>query len=206
MKWLPYPRTIWCGLTLIGLLAGLAVWLPTRLIPSSNPGGPPQLLRQFATLKDGRLHRTGAAQPFTGVLLDHYGSGQLQSRSQVVDGRLHGLSEGWHTNGVLQVREHFQLGVSHGIRTKWHANGAKLSEATIVLGQLEGTFQQWHESGVLARQIEMKSGKPDGWSRAFDDTGALTAQVLLKEGQPVAQVSQPNVERSASLAKKPETP
>ena len=35
-----------------------------------------------------------------GNMVEYYAPGRLQSRSVVSNGLLHGLSEGWHTNGV----------------------------------------------------------------------------------------------------------
>src|SRR5689334_3873751 len=64
-----------------------------------------QLPRNELQLVDGRLTDHGV--PFTGIVLEYYGGGQLKSRSCVSNGLLEGLSEGWYTNSVLQVTEHF---------------------------------------------------------------------------------------------------
>jgi antitoxin component YwqK of YwqJK toxin-antitoxin module len=170
-------------LAFVGLLAGLAVWLPARLVPAAGPVEPQQLPRRFAILKDGRLHRTGASQPFTGVLLERYGDGRLQSRSQVLDGRLHGPSEGWHTNGVLQVREHFVAGLSHGCREKWHANGQLQSRASIEQGELHGLFQRWDEQGCLMETQFMKAGVPHGEAVAYHPSGFVKATARFEDGR-----------------------
>lgn len=163
---------------LLGLaLAGLVGCSP------EPPAPLPEVPRSALVLKDGKLFRPGQSAPFTGTVVEHYAPKQLQSRSVVSNGVLHGLSEGWHTNGVRQVEEHFIGGVSEGLRVKWYPNGAKLSEANIAGGKLNGTFRRWHENGKLAEQIELRDDQPHGESFAYFPSGFLKARVRLEAGK-----------------------
>lgn len=167
---------------------GFSGWtLRTLSHEESVPVPEVEVSRFRLALTDGRLCRVGQTIPFTGWLVEHYREGGPKSRSHVTDGRLEGVSEGWHTNGVLQVREHFRAGVSHGPRTKWFDSGKKLSEAGIVNGKLHGPFRRWHENGVLAEEMELKDGEPDGIARAWHPSGFVKAEVRLREGKPVEQ-------------------
>ncbi|MFA6545359.1 MAG: toxin-antitoxin system YwqK family antitoxin [Limisphaerales bacterium] len=144
---------------------------------------PPTVPRAALVLKDGLLYRPAQSAPFTGIVVERYPAGQMQSLSVISNGLLHGLSEGWHTNGTLQVREHFIAGKSHGTRTKWYPNGAKLSEATIVEGRLHGTFCRWHENGVLAEEIELREDQPSGLSLAYYPSGCLKVRARIENGK-----------------------
>jgi antitoxin component YwqK of YwqJK toxin-antitoxin module len=168
------------GLALVGL-AGCSRPEP--------PPAPPEVPRAALVLKDGRLYRPNQSAPFTGVIVERYESRQLQSRSVVSNGVLHGLSEGWHTNGLRQVEEHFVNGVAEGVRLKWHPSGAKLSEATIVGGKLHGTFRRWDEQGRLAEQIALVADQPHGESVAFFPSGCVKTRVRLERGQVVSRAS-----------------
>ncbi|HOK78479.1 MAG TPA: toxin-antitoxin system YwqK family antitoxin [Verrucomicrobiota bacterium] len=165
------------------LLAG-AVFLAVR---SASKKASPEVDRTELTLIDGRLHRKGEPKAFTGLMIERYPGGALQSRSSVSNGLLHGVSEGWYTNGQKQVVEHFEAGVSHGLRIKWYPTGAKLSEANIVHGKIEGIFRKWHENGVLAEEIPMLDGQPDGRSRAYYPDGRLKAEAVLRAGRVLEQ-------------------
>ncbi len=134
-------------------------------------------------LVDGLFRRPGHSNVFTGWIVEHYESGAIKSRSLAANGLLHGVSDGWHTNGQLQVREHFREGISCGLRTKWHENGQKLSEVMIVDGKLEGTFRRWHAGGAPAEQIELVAGEPHGLSVAFYESGFLKAEARLEHGR-----------------------
>lgn len=157
--------------------------------PAIPPAPLPEVLRSELARQADRLHRSGETNPFTGFMIDRYANGSMQSRSQVSNGLLHGLSEGWHTNGTLQIRESFVAGVSHGLRTKWYPEGVKASEAPIEQGRIQGTFRRWHPNGVLAEEIPMKDDQPEGVSRAFHPSGTLKARVVTRAGQVVERES-----------------
>ena len=143
--------------------------------------------RADLVMRGGRWHQTGDTNPFTGFLEEFYETGSLRSRSMVSNGLLHGLSEGWFTNGQLQVTEHFRTGVSHGPRTKWYVSGGKLSQAMIADGKFHGRFQRWNENGALAERVEFNAGSPDGLSLAYFPSGFLKARATLRGGQVVRQ-------------------
>jgi antitoxin component YwqK of YwqJK toxin-antitoxin module len=175
------PATILFGALLGGLLAAAF----TGCSPTEPPAPPPEVPRSSLVLKDGKLHRPAQAAPFTGTVVEYYAPKQLQSRSVVSNGLLHGRSEGWHTNGVRQVTENFVAGISEGVRVKWHPNGTKLSEATIARGKLNGTFRRWDEQGRLAEQIELVDDQPHGESVACFPSGCVKTRVRLERGQVV---------------------
>lgn len=182
-------RHRWRRVLLAGMIGAAAliaiVWLRPR---GPLPPAIAEVSRdQLVLHDDGRMYHTNATTPFTGVMRDVHPDGTLKSRSCLADGRLEGLSEGWHTNGVKQIEEHFHAGVSHGLRTKWHENGRKLSEGQIVEGRLDGVFRRWHADGTLAEEIPMAAGQPNGLSRAFYPSGCLKAEAHLKAGQVIDQ-------------------
>lgn len=160
----------------------LGAWWHFRPTPRPSAPALPELTRQELTLTNGLNFRRGDTNPFTGFLTEHYPLGELRSRSAISNGLLHGLSQGWHTNGQLQIEEQFVNGVSHGMRTRWFADGVKESEAPIVHGVIEGVFRKWHPNGALAQEISMSNGVPHGLSRAFAPDGALKNEVRLSNG------------------------
>lgn len=143
----------------------------------------------------GLFYLPGGSLPYTGGITDSFKEGGIKLRTTVVDGQLHGLAEGWHTNGVIELRESFHRGVAHGTRTTWHPNGKQRSEGQLVAGLQQGTYRQWHEDGTLAAEAEFKDGKAHGLSRAWHPSGCLKAEALMKDGVAVTRHFYPDGER-----------
>ena len=184
-----------------GLAAGLALVFLVARPWRNQPASPPVREASLSELvrRDDRMYLGGETEPFSGVMIGRYPSGALMSKSELVRGILHGVSEGWHTNGVLQVREHFQEGVSHGVRTKWFADGRKISEATIENGQVVGEFRRWHENGALAESINLTNGSPEGVSWAFYPSGFAQATARHENGALVHRESWKDGEHKTPL-------
>lgn len=172
-----------------GLALALVLWPSLRPPPAANL---PELVRTNLVLLGGLWCQVGHTNPFTGVLLEYYSDGALQSRSMISNGLLNGLSEGWFTNRQLQIRETYRTNFSDGLRVKWYPDGKKHSEATIVLGQMQGVFRRWHENGMLAEEIPMRDGKIEGTGRTYYESGFLKTELTIHDGKVVDQNSWPD--------------
>jgi len=184
----PGRRVLLIGIGSVLFLAALATFLVRREPARQDRGAvtspaPPERARTNLTLIEGRLFEPGRTNPFQGWILDHYPDGTLLSRSEVSNGVLHGLSQGWHTNGTLQIEEHFKNGKSDGLRRKYHANGSLLSEAAIQDARIVGVFRRWYENGQLAEEITMSNGTPHGESRSWYPDGRAKARALVEDGK-----------------------
>lgn len=199
----------WVLVVVIVAGAALVQW---RTAPeTSRLENPRRVLRSALELRDGILHEKETGKPFSGVLTESYPDGAPLSRSELVDGRLHGVSEGWYANRQIQVREHFVRGIASGERIKWHPNGIVQSRANIANGQWEGIFRRWHENGALAEEVPMRQGRPVGTSRSYYPSGCLQSQVTLQDGAVKEQrfwkdgeVPKPAEEPVAAVSRKPE--
>jgi hypothetical protein len=179
----------------VGLVLILTFWPAPRPTPVAML---PEIARSNLTRLNGLWHQNGHTNPFTGVLLDFYPDGSMQSRSMVSNGLLEGLSEGWYTNRQLEVREYYRTNFSNGLRVKWYPGGKKLSEATIVLGKMEGTFRRWYENGKLAEEIPMREGKIEGVGRSYYESGFLKTELTIHDGKEVKANSWPDGQQPGS--------
>lgn len=178
------------------LLAMLGLALVVGLVESSrnaldtaesSASAPLSMARFRLENKAGQFFRPGSTVTFTGWITDHTPDGKVRLKTAVLDGRLHGLSEGWTTNGTLELRESFHRGLPHGLRMTWHANGQKRSEGRILFGLQQGVYRQWTETGALMAEADFKDGKPHGLSRAWHPSGCLKAEALMNHGEVVTR-------------------
>jgi len=189
-----------------GVIAALMIVIGLRLGQGSRRVSEPleQVGRERLVLREGRWMKTDKTNLFTGLMVDFYPDGTLQSRSAVSNGLLHGVSEGWWTNAVLAVRETFREGRSHGVRTKWDIEARRISETDIREGRIDGFHREWHGNGQLAVEAAMASGLPSGRSRRWSLDGALVGQWSLSNG--VVVTSMTNAVELQALAQKGGTP
>jgi antitoxin component YwqK of YwqJK toxin-antitoxin module len=169
-------------------LALLVTYLETRQRPKSAEATV-EVDRKELVLKDGLLVRNGGSNAFTGLMLESYPDGTLQSRSAVSNGLLEGFSEGWHTNGVLAVRESFVGGRSHGVRTKWDAASNRIAESSIREAKIHGFHREWYTNGQLALDAEMVEGQPHGMVQRWSSAGLLIGQWVLSNGVVVRTIT-----------------
>ena len=141
-----------------------------------------QVSRNQLVLQQGRLMKTSQTNTFTGLMVEFYPDGTLQSRSAVSNGLLHGVSEGWHTNGVLAITEVFVSGTSHGTRTKWDAASNRIAETDIREGEIEGLHREWHTNGKPSLEVTMARGKAQGVARKWSLEGQLAGQWVMSNG------------------------
>jgi len=180
------------------VVLGLGIYLTSGSRRHFQP--PEQVGRDRLVLREGRWMKTNETNAFTGMMVEFYPDGTMQSRSVVSNGLLDGISEGWWTNGMLAVRETFQAGRSHGVRTKWNMSGSRIAESGIRDGQLDGVHREWHTNGRPSLEVSMHSGKPHGLSRKWNPDGALVGQWSLSNGVVVATIT--NSDELRGLARK----
>lgn len=159
-------------------------WLRGRG-PVVPPEEPTVELGQLQRVDGVLCGREEGHRAFSGWVIENYGEGRPKSRSHVVNGRLEGVSEGWHPNGVLRIQEHFAGGLSDGLVTRWNPDGSKLSEGTSRAGKFEGLFRRWHPNGALAEELEMAAGEPHGRSRSWYPNGNPKAEARMEMGKVV---------------------
>jgi len=159
-----------------------------------------QVSRNQLVLQQGRLMKTSQTNTFTGLMVEFYPDGTLQSRSAVSNGLLHGVSEGWHTNGVLAITEVFVSGKSHGTRTKWDASSNRIAETTISAGQIHGSHREWYTNGQPALEMSMVDGKAQGLARKWNPDASIAGQWVLSNG--VVVQSMTNAVELRALAQK----
>ena len=167
-------------LAALGLVFVVAYLDSRRRVPTAQPVV--EVDRKELVLQGGHLVRNGESNAFTGLMVEFYPDGTLQSRSVVSNGVLHGLSEGWHTNGILAVQETFVLGRSEGVRTKWDSASNRIAESSIHDAKIHGFHREWHTNGQLALEAAMSEGLPHGRVQKWSPAGVLIGQWVLSNG------------------------
>ncbi|PTL79682.1 toxin-antitoxin system YwqK family antitoxin [Vitiosangium sp. GDMCC 1.1324] len=89
-------------------------------------------------------------QPFTGIAVEFFPDGTLQSEVPHVDGIEHGLVRVWRPSGQLCKEENLWYGGLHGYERMWDEQGRLISERIGELG-IAIAEKRWDEQGRLTR-------------------------------------------------------
>ncbi len=175
-------RRVVTVLLLAGAVAAGVFHVFRSPVPDSQPDALTEMIRDDLEREGAVLRIRDDGTIFSGYLVSHYPDGTLRSRSRVVDGKLHGLSEGWYADGTPEIREAFHEGVSHGVRYRWHPNGEMASRTEIEDGRLHGEYRFWREDGTLFQLMSMRDDRVHGVSKAYFPSGYLQARAEVDRG------------------------
>jgi len=89
-------------------------------------------------------------EPFTGVAVEFFPDGPLQSEVHHVRGLRHGPSREWYPSGKLMSEANLQYGGLHGTRRTWDEQGRLVGEDTGEFGIVIAE-KRWDEQGRLMR-------------------------------------------------------
>jgi antitoxin component YwqK of YwqJK toxin-antitoxin module len=92
--------------------------------------------------------------PFTGVLISNYDDGNLQNKSEYLNGLPHGLCEEFYANGKLKKTWNAENGRVTGIEKEFYENGLLKMEENSEYGVLLST-KKWDENGNLVSSQEI---------------------------------------------------
>jgi hypothetical protein len=84
--------------------------------------------------------------------------GRRVMRAEYRDERQHGLAQQWHFNGQLALQVTYRDGLREGPATMWFLNGQKAWEAEFVGGRLNGIVTSWYADGRPARATNFHQG------------------------------------------------
>jgi len=73
---------------------------------------------------DGLVYNKFLTMPFTGAAKTTYESGQLKSKFNLADGKLHGPHETYYENGQLKYKWNYEDGKMHGLQKDYEEDGS----------------------------------------------------------------------------------
>lgn len=108
----------------------------------------------------------------------------LNTESEWVDGKEHGMHRGWHeSTGKLFFEGNFLDGKPDGCHRFFFDSGNRESEMSFQRGKREGIATCWYESGVKRSECTYRDDKLHGTYSEWDESGTLTKQVVYESGK-----------------------
>lgn len=106
--------------------------------------------------------------------------GNLESEFTLKDGKLHGATKSYYSNGQVKLASFFLNGKKHGISKEYDEEGNLTAEYTFQNGEPTGPYKQY-ENGKLKLSGSLISGKKNGQFKIYDSDGLLDIEYVAKD-------------------------
>ena len=140
---------------------------------------------QFFVMRYGLLYQKHSDVPFTGriVQVNNGNEGKyVSSDENWSNGKKHGQSTKWFSNGTKMYERNYKDGKWHGAVTRWWPNGQRMYVTAYTEGVRNGREAKWKSDGT---PLNVSSdGNND--QKETDPVGNTSSQESVSESPPVA--------------------
>lgn len=122
---------------------------------------------------------------FSGYSISYNNKDQSKIKTQkgYLNGKRHGLTKHWYSDGQLKQEIHYSDNKMHGSRTVFWPDGTVQSRYQMVLGVPHGELLEWYATGELFRKRNFVHGKEEGLQQAFRKNGKLYVNYEARDGR-----------------------
>jgi len=97
--------------------------------------------------------------------------GQQKYKWNYLNGREHGVQEGWYENGQQMYKGDYVNGQKHGVQEDWYDNGRQEYKWNYVNGQFHGVQERWYGNGRQEYKWNYLNGREHGVQEGWNDNG-----------------------------------
>ena len=104
-------------------------------------------------------YEINSEEPFSGLILNKYESGQKHTKGYLTNGREDGIWTWWYENGQKSKEvDYFDGKTLDVLYKKWDDNGQK-EEGTLKDGKLDEKWTKWYMNGQKSQEDTYKDGR-----------------------------------------------
>ncbi len=108
---------------------------------------------------NGRWHLLNSSNPYTGLFLDYFLSGQKQGEGKFKDGVVEGTRTVYYLDGKKNFQRIYTDGIENGPAEQYFPNGQLKYKGVFKDGKEDGRWEEWYSTGKLKRASEFQAGK-----------------------------------------------
>lgn len=120
---------------------------------------------------------------YSGIVVETDSGGKNLSSISYVEGKQHGASVHWYSDGTLKERRLFENNKKQGNHVAYWPDGKPAFQATFEEGLYTDTLKEWYTNGQLYRLEFYKLGKQKGRQQAWRKNGELYLNYDVKNGR-----------------------
>lgn len=119
---------------------------------------------------------------FTGVCVEKYSNGAVQSKICYKDGITDGPYEEYYENGKIESVNLYKKGVLNGKAVYYYENGNKKMEMNYKNGLLDGKYVTYYENGVKSMEANYQNDLLNGEYKEYSKDGKVIVNKKMEKG------------------------
>ena len=124
-----------------------------------------------------------AIHPETGAHKFFYTKRTAYEIRNFVNGKLHGSSTCYYSNGQLATDKLYENGYEIGTHTAFYKTGSIMASTPYTNGKKNGLYEAWHDNGVKHIAVCFVDDKMNGQCLKWLDNGKLIGNIVYDHGE-----------------------
>jgi antitoxin component YwqK of YwqJK toxin-antitoxin module len=121
-------------------------------------------------------------KPFSGYIKSNYNFDSLKSTASYFQGKQHGITQTFFSNGKLETERNYKNGIGYGRHFGYWENGNMKFDFTYYDDKREGIQKQWYESGSKYYELSFSGDRENGMQKAWRENGKPYINYEVKDG------------------------
>jgi antitoxin component YwqK of YwqJK toxin-antitoxin module len=121
-------------------------------------------------------------KPFSGYINSKYNSDTLKSIASYLQGKQHGVTKTFFSNGKLESERNYKDGIGYGRHFGYWKNGKMKFDFIYFNDKREGVQKQWYESGSQYCELSFINDQENGMQKAWRENGKPYINYEVKDG------------------------
>ena len=134
-------------------------------------------------------YEINSEEPFSGLILNKYESGQKHTKGYLTNGREDGYWTWWYEgspkNHIRLYLDNILDNLPYLFYDSWENYGQKRKVVDYLDGTKDGLSTEWYENGNIEVQRTFKNGELDGLNTQWYENGQKKVQGIFKDGKQV---------------------
>ena len=122
-------------------------------------------------------------KPFSGSIISKYQSDTLKCIASYYQGKRHGVTKTFFTNGKLESERNYKNGIGYGRHFGYWENGNMKFDFIYYYDKREGLQKQWYENGNQYYELSFTDDKENGMQKAWRENGKPYINYEVKDGK-----------------------